>query len=92
MAETHRRDGLETRVVVVADADTARGADLARAMAALDAAVVVAGSDATALGELGAQLVAAGARVAVLVDDVATEPGRAALVEMVNELFPRRNT
>ena len=83
-----REPRLETRVVVVTDADRDRGADLARAMAKLDAAVVVAGSDTDALAALAAELGAAGTRVAVLVDDVATEAGRAALVEMVNELFP----
>jgi hypothetical protein len=36
-------------------------------------------------------LSSAGARVAVLVDDVATQAGRAALVEMVSELFPPGN-
>jgi NAD(P)-dependent dehydrogenase (short-subunit alcohol dehydrogenase family) len=83
-----REPRLETRVVVVTDADGDRGADLARAMAKLDAAVVVAGSDTDALALLAAELGAAGTRVAVLADDVATEAGRAALVEMVNELFP----
>jgi NADP-dependent 3-hydroxy acid dehydrogenase YdfG len=79
---------LQTRVVVVTDADGDRGGDIARAMAKLDAAVVVAGRDTEALATLAAELGAAGARVAVLVDDMATEAGRAALVEMVNELFP----
>jgi NADP-dependent 3-hydroxy acid dehydrogenase YdfG len=79
---------LDTRVVVVTDADAERGADIARAIAKLDAAIVVAGSDTDALAALAAELGAAGTRVAVLVDDVATDTGRAALVEMVNELFP----
>jgi NADP-dependent 3-hydroxy acid dehydrogenase YdfG len=82
------REGLDARVVVVTDADGARGGELARAMAALHAVLVVAGNDADALGALAAELGSTGARVAVLVDDVATESGRAALVEMVNELFP----
>jgi NAD(P)-dependent dehydrogenase (short-subunit alcohol dehydrogenase family) len=86
------RDRLDTRVVVVPDADRERGAGIARAMAALDAAVVLAGDDADALATLASELGTAGARVAVLVADVATESGRAALVEMVNELFPARNT
>jgi NAD(P)-dependent dehydrogenase (short-subunit alcohol dehydrogenase family) len=83
---------LHTRVVVVTDADSARGASLARALVALDAAVVVTGDDTDALGALAAELGSAGARVAVLVDDVATESGRAALVEMVSELFPLANS
>ena len=57
-------------------------------MAGLHAAVVVAGSDVDSLGALAAELTAAGARVAVLLDDVATDAGRLALLEMVNELFP----
>jgi NAD(P)-dependent dehydrogenase (short-subunit alcohol dehydrogenase family) len=83
-----REPRLETRVVVVTDADGERGAGLARAMVKLGAAVVVVGSDTDALATLAAELGSTGARVAVLVDDVATEAGRAALVEMVNELFP----
>jgi NADP-dependent 3-hydroxy acid dehydrogenase YdfG len=83
---------LETRVVVVADADGMRGGDIARAMATLHAAVVLAGEDTEALATLASELGSAGARVAVLVDDVATETGRAALVEMVSELFPHGNT
>jgi NAD(P)-dependent dehydrogenase (short-subunit alcohol dehydrogenase family) len=86
-----REPRLDTRVVVVTDADGDRGADLARALAKLDAAVVVAGSDTAALAALATELGSTGSRVAVLVDDVATEAGRAALVEMVNELFPRGN-
>jgi NADP-dependent 3-hydroxy acid dehydrogenase YdfG len=92
MSHKHARDALDTRVVVVTDADGDRGAAIARAMAAVDAAVVLAGSDVDALARLAAELTTAGARVAVLVDDVVTDAGRSALVEMVNELFPRRNT
>jgi NADP-dependent 3-hydroxy acid dehydrogenase YdfG len=86
------REGLDTRVVVVTDADGSRGGDIARAMATLHAAVVLAGIDTEALGALAAELGAAGARVAVLADDLATDAGRAALVEMVSELFPPGNT
>ena len=86
------RERLATRVVVVTDADGARGESIARALVALDAAVVVTGDDTEALGALAAELGSAGARVAVLVDDVATESGRAALVEMVSELFPSPHT
>lgn len=93
MAQKRSResDGMATRVVVVTDADGARGGDIARALAALHAAVVLAGDDTDALGALASELGATGARVAVLVDDVATEAGRDALVEMVNELFPPAN-
>jgi NAD(P)-dependent dehydrogenase (short-subunit alcohol dehydrogenase family) len=82
---------MQNRVVVVTDADTPRGAGIAHAVATLDAAVVLAGDDTDALGALASELGSAGARVAVLVDDVATEAGRDALVEMVNELFPPAN-
>lgn len=92
MPHKQARDALDTRVVVVTDADVERGAGIARAMTAVDAAVVLAGSDVDVLARLAAELTAAGARVAVLVDDVATDAGREALREMVNELFPRRNT
>jgi NADP-dependent 3-hydroxy acid dehydrogenase YdfG len=92
MSYKQARHALDTRVVVVTDADVERGAAIARALTAVDAAVVLAGSDVDALARLAAELTTAGARVAVLVDDVVTDPGRAALVEMVNELFPRRNT
>ncbi len=77
--------------MVVADADGERGREIARAMAGLHAAVVVAGSDGDALGALAAELTATGARGAVLLDDVATDAGRLALLEMVNELFPPAN-
>jgi NADP-dependent 3-hydroxy acid dehydrogenase YdfG len=86
------RDRLEARVVVVPDADHERGARIARALVTLDAAVVLAGDDTDALATLASELGTAGARVAVLVADVATRPGRDALVELVNELFPHRNT
>jgi NAD(P)-dependent dehydrogenase (short-subunit alcohol dehydrogenase family) len=90
--ERSERERLAARVVVVTDADGARGGAIARALAGPRAAVVVTGADAAALGVLAGELTAAGTRVAVFVDDVATEPGRAALVEMVDELFPVSNT
>jgi NADP-dependent 3-hydroxy acid dehydrogenase YdfG len=86
------RTGLDGRVAVVADADGDRGRDIARALAGLHAAIVLAGRDAEALGELAAELSAAGARVAVIADDVSNAAGGAALVEMLNELFPAANT
>jgi NAD(P)-dependent dehydrogenase (short-subunit alcohol dehydrogenase family) len=81
------RDALDNRVVVVADADGERGAQLARAMVAVQAIVVLAGADADVLGALAAELVGSGARVAIFAGDAASEPGRAALAELVNELF-----
>jgi len=86
------RDALDARVVVVPDADGARGADIARAMAAVHAVVVLTGDDADALGALAAELRATGARVALFAGDVADAAGRATLVELVSELFgPRPN-
>jgi NADP-dependent 3-hydroxy acid dehydrogenase YdfG len=86
------RDGLDNRVVVVPDADRARGADLARALATVHAIVVLTGIDGDALGALAAELVSTGARVAVFAGDVTNGDGRAALVELVHELFgPRPN-
>jgi len=82
---------LEEQVVVVADADGARGADLARALSETHAAVVLAGADAGALGALAAELAGAGSRVAVFAGDAASDEGRAALVELVRELFGPRD-
>jgi len=84
------RDGLDARVVVVPDADGARGADIARAMAALHAVVVLTGERVEELGALAAELSATGARVAVFAGDAAADADRAALVELVNELFGAR--
>ena len=74
----------------MADADGARGEQLARAMVAVHAVVVLTGDDVDALGTLAAELIAAGARVAVFAGDAASAGGRAALVELVNELFGPR--
>ena len=90
--KTLARDRLDTRVVVVPDADGVRGAGLARAMAALDAAVVLAGADADALGDAGRPSSVPPARVSRCSSTTwRPKSGRAALVEMVNELFPARN-
>ena len=80
-AQRDGRDGLDTRVVVVSDADGKRGADIARALAGLDAAIVLAGADRCA-GLAGIRARSHRPRFAALVDDVATDRGRAALVEM----------
>lgn len=50
--------------------------------------VVLVGADAAALGEVARELEAGGSRTAVFVGDVATPEGRAALLEMVAELYP----
>jgi NAD(P)-dependent dehydrogenase (short-subunit alcohol dehydrogenase family) len=76
---------LAGRVVVVTGDDTAGSA---RALAAEGAAVVLAGSDGAALGALAREITGAGGRVAVFVGDPEAPDGRAALCEMVDELFP----
>jgi len=50
--------------------------------------VVLVGGDAAALGEAARALEDAGIRAAVFVGDPAAADERAALVEMVEELFP----
>ena len=66
--------------MVVADADSDRGAGLARAVAEAGAAVVLTGRDAERIGALAAEL--ADARVAVFLG----EPTDAAFAEMLDEL------
>lgn len=68
-------------VVVAADAPGA-----ARALAEEGAAVVIVGTGAAA-GDLAAEIERAGGRVAVFAGDPAADPDRAALAEMVDELF-----
>lgn len=84
-ARTSRLDG---RVVVVAAADTAAGGALARAVTEAGAAVVLVGDDAAALGALAADLLVAGARAALFVGDPRDAAERAALAELVAELYP----
>jgi hypothetical protein len=52
------------------------------------AAVMVAGTDAAAVGALVARLREAGARAAGMVVDLADPAGRRAVAEMAGELFP----
>jgi 3-oxoacyl-[acyl-carrier protein] reductase len=76
---------LAGRVVVVIGADAAGPA---RALAAEGAAVVLAGADSAALGALAGEIAAAGGRAVVFAGDSQDVDGRAALCEMVDELFP----
>jgi hypothetical protein len=78
---------LTGRVVVVAQADTASGAELARSMTDDGAAVVLVGDDAGALGRVAAALLADGARCAIFVGDPRDSLERRALAELVSELF-----
>ena len=81
---------LDGRAVIVAGADTEHGAGVARSVALAGAAVVVCGQDTAALGTLVSQLNAAGARAAVFAGDPSRDADRAALAEMVAELFDPR--
>lgn len=78
---------LTGRVVVVARADTPSGAEVARALTDDGAAVVLVGDDGAALGRLAASLIAEGARGAIFVGDPRGSAERAALAELVAELF-----
>ncbi len=71
----------------MANADTASGAELARAVVADGGAAVLVGGDAGALGRLAASLLADGARCAIFVGDPRDNAERAALSELVAELF-----
>lgn len=51
--------------------------------------VVLVGEDADSLGKVARELEQDGDRAAVFVDDVTTAEGRAALREMIDELFSR---
>lgn len=76
---------LERRLAVVVPGD---GEAAGRRWAAEGAAVLVAGEDATAVGELVAVLRAAGARAAGFVGDPSRPADRVAIAEMAAELFP----
>jgi NAD(P)-dependent dehydrogenase (short-subunit alcohol dehydrogenase family) len=82
MARTGERS-LAGRVVVVDPG----GADIALAVARDGATVVVAGADAEAAGALAAQIDAAGGRAAVFTGDLTRDTDRAALAELLAELF-----
>jgi hypothetical protein len=76
-------------VVVVTDADTARGAAHARAVAAAGArATVLCGTDGSALGALARELLDDGCRSALFLGDA--DAGAGDLVELVHELFVAR--
>jgi hypothetical protein len=76
-------------VVVVTDADTARGAAHARAVAAAGArATVLCGRDGAALGTLARELLDGGCRSALFLGDA--DSGAGDLVELVHELFVAR--
>jgi NADP-dependent 3-hydroxy acid dehydrogenase YdfG len=75
-----------SRVVVLHVADGA-DADVARELASTGAAVVLVGTDADVLGATAAAIHSAGGRAAVFLESLRDPAARAALVEMVEELF-----
>jgi NAD(P)-dependent dehydrogenase (short-subunit alcohol dehydrogenase family) len=64
-----------------------RATDVALAMARYGATVVIAGPDADAAGTLAEQVEAGGGRAAVLTGDLTRDGDRAALTELLSELF-----
>lgn len=78
--------GLSGRVIVVASDATAA----ARILASEGAAVVLVGTDPGA-GETAAEIEQVGGRAAVFTGDLHVGDDRAALAEMVEELFPTRD-
>jgi NAD(P)-dependent dehydrogenase (short-subunit alcohol dehydrogenase family) len=64
-----------------------RATDVALAMARYGATVVIAGPDADAAGTLAEQVEAVGGRAAVLTGDLTRDGDRAALTELLSELF-----
>jgi short-subunit dehydrogenase len=81
------------RVVLIPGADTADGVSLARAIAGIGHPLVLCGIDQVRLGALAGELRdGEGVQVAVFCGDPANDDDRAALAEMVEELFARRET
>jgi NAD(P)-dependent dehydrogenase (short-subunit alcohol dehydrogenase family) len=71
---------------------TVDAADLARALAQEGAIVVIVAATpetSAPAGALAREIEGVGARTAVFMDDPATDEGRAALIEMLSELFDR---
>jgi hypothetical protein len=64
-----------------------RATDVALAMARYGATVVIAGADAQAAGTLAGQVEGLGGRAAVFTGDLARDGDRAALAELLSELF-----
>jgi NAD(P)-dependent dehydrogenase (short-subunit alcohol dehydrogenase family) len=64
-----------------------RATDVALAMARYGATVVIAGPDADAAGTLAGQVEAVGGRAAVFTGDLTRDGDRAALTELLSELF-----
>jgi hypothetical protein len=79
---------LAGRVLVV----DAASADAAVAAASAGATIVVASRDAAVAGAVAAQVRDAGGRVAVFTGDLARSHDRAALIELLDELFGERSS
>jgi NAD(P)-dependent dehydrogenase (short-subunit alcohol dehydrogenase family) len=82
MARTEQPPLAGRVVVVVPGAD-----EVALAVARDGAAVVIAGVDGEAAGALAAQVEAVGGRAAVFTGDLTRDADRAALAELLGELF-----
>lgn len=82
----HRTGPLAGRVVVV----SADALDAAHALAREGAAVVILGGDGPAAGAAAAAIEQSGGRAAVFAGDLRRNADRAALAEMVDELFASR--
>ena len=63
-------------------------ADVARALSADGAALVLVDEDGGRAGALAREIIDAGGRAVVFVGDATDETGRSALAEMISELFP----
>jgi len=82
-------DDLKGRVVIVAHADTAHGAELARVMCSSGAAAVLTGTRFRDLGALAEELHGAtGAPIAIFAGDLTRDDERQVLADLVAELFP----
>ena len=80
---------LSGRVVVVPQADTEAGAAIARLMCEAGAAAVLLGTGFDRLGTVAAEIHGdTGAPIVIFAGDIARDDERAALAEMVSELFP----
>jgi NAD(P)-dependent dehydrogenase (short-subunit alcohol dehydrogenase family) len=82
-------ENLSGRVVIVAHADTARGAELARVVCSAGAGAVLTGARFSALGDLAAKLHGeTGAPIAIFAGDLSRDDERHELAAIVSELFP----
>jgi NADP-dependent 3-hydroxy acid dehydrogenase YdfG len=80
---------LTGRVVIVPDADTEAGAAVARVVCEAGASAVLVGNGFDRLGTVAAEFHGeTGAPILIFAGDIGRDEERAALAEMVSELFP----